>query len=35
MLPRVPQPFQDLQAAFVGERAQGDGKLHLGILLIT
>jgi hypothetical protein len=35
MLPRIPQPFQDLQAAFIGERAQGEGEFHLAILLIT
>ena len=26
---------QDLQAAFIGERAQGNGEFHLAILLIT
>ena len=35
MLPRIPQPVQDLQATLVGQRAQGDSDFHLAILLIT
>jgi hypothetical protein len=35
MPPWLAQPFQDLQAALIRQRAQRDCDFHLAILLIT